>query len=55
MRQHVRSSSVLGIRKRHCKYIELNIRLFADFVIYREILAKEDITKLQRDVVRLGE
>lgn len=38
------------------KNIESNIRLFADdCVIYRKILAKEDITKLQRDVDRLGE
>ena len=38
------------------KNIESNIRLFADYcVIYRKILAKDDMTKLQRDVVRLGE
>ena len=38
------------------KNIESNIRLFADdCVIYRKILVKEDMTKLQSDVVRLGE
>ena len=38
------------------KNIESNIRLFADdCVIYRKILAKDDMTKLQRVVVRLGE
>ena len=37
------------------KNIESNIRLFADdCVIYRNISAKEDMTKLQSDVVRLG-
>ena len=36
--------------------IESNIRLFADdCVIYREILTKEDMITLQRDVDRLGE
>ena len=38
------------------KNIKSNIRLFADdSLIYRKILAKEDVTKLQRDVDRLGE
>ena len=38
------------------KNIESNIRLFADdCVIYRNISAKEDMTKLQSDMVRLGE
>ena len=37
------------------KNIESNFRLFADdCVIYRKILAKDNMTKLQRDVVRLG-
>ena len=38
------------------KNIESNIRFFADdCVIYRKILAEDDMTKLQSDVVRLGE
>ena len=36
--------------------IELSIRLFADdYVIYRKIINKEDIEKLQKDLDRLGE
>ena len=38
------------------KNIESNIRLFVDdCVIYRKILTKDDMKKLQRDMVRLGE
>ena len=38
------------------KNIESNNRLFADdSVIYRKILAKDDVTKFQTDVVRSGE
>jgi len=36
--------------------IESTIRLFADdYVIYRKIINKEDIEKLQKDLDRLGE